>query len=681
MRNAIALVKRHPIPALILLVEVCLLIYFNLFEGKNYMGYDASVYYLQTIETWEQKKLFLDNWEWQTTLCWDSPIILSALLYGILGDVFLSYGLSCIVLIAVFAAVLYGIGTQLALSDRFKLWFFCILFTPYLARIEIGNNLGYFFMMFFDSSAYLIKNCIVFFVLYVSGQIYSKGLGGRNKYWMLISLIAIFVSSMSSGFYVLVFGILPTIICYVICLILNNHLQRNIIINGVYLLLCTVITVIGKISVTLIYAYQSHDTTAVFTTVGQFWDNFFDIFSGIFLLTGIIPEYEDISIFSTYGIGYLFRILLIFLICCGLVVTIYSIKARKAEANYTVINLVSIILVNLLMLMFCYTSYGSPIFEYRYLIIVFIASMLLGILGVQYIITKNSNRVLQILMQSGLCISIITTNLYSYYYLNLSRYDSAFMQTVMGEVDKYDAEVVYYIGDDLPSWVRNIRVLDQKHFYNTGASYNVPLYWGTYTKYADAGQYAGPTILICADEDYQAIPDFIKNKYVYQSRIGDDTLGLYLSDGNPLDYKVGISGEVSLDYMYSPGICTANGSFDREGYFETNGTEGFATWGPYTAVPEGTYQFTLNYEVKSNPNELQQVGEFDVAVDAQRIAVVPLTPGEQSVTLEVDFDGYASTSQLEYRTYVFNGVQLKLKSIEIQMVNTDENQVRGLNND
>lgn len=41
-------------------------------------------------------------------------------------------------------------------------------------------------------------------------------------------------------------------------------------------------------------------------------------------------------------------------------------------------------------------------------------------------------------------------------------------------------------------------------------------------------------------------------------------MGLYLADDNPLDYKVGISGEVSLDYMYSPGIYTANGSFDRK---------------------------------------------------------------------------------------------------------------------
>ena len=668
MRNAIALVKRHPIPALILLAEVCLLIYFNLFEGKNYMGYDASVYYLQTIETWEQKKLFLDNWEWQTTLCWDSPILLSALLYGILGDVFLAYGLSCLVFIAVFAAVLYGIGTQLALSGRFKLWFFCILFTPYLAGIEVNNNLGYFFMMFFDSSAYLVKNCIIFFVLYISGQIYSKGLEGKTKYLALISLIAIYVSSMSSGFYVLVFGILPAIICYVICLILTNHLRRNIIINGVYLFLCAVAAVIGKISVALIYAYQSHDTTAILTSIGQFWDNFLDIFSGLFALTGVIPEYEGISIFSTNGIGYLFRLLLIFLICCGLVIVLYGIKTKRAEVNYTVINLVCIISVNLLMLMFCYTNYGVAIFEYRYLIVVFIGSMLLGVLGIQYIVSTNSNRVLRILIQSGLCISIIATNLYSYQYLNLTRYDSVFMQTVMGEVDKYDAAVVYHIGDGIPSWVRNIRVLDQKHFYNTGLSYNVPFYWGTYTKYADAGQYEGPTILICADEDYQALPDFIKNKYVYQSRVGDDTLGLYLADDNPLDYKVGISGEVSLDYMYSPGIYTANGSFDREGYFETNGTEGFAIWGPYTAVPEGIYQFTLNYEVMSNPNELQQVGEFDVAVDAQRIAVIPLTPGEQSVTLEVDFDGYTPTGQLEYRTYVSTGVQLRLKSVEIVKV-------------
>ena len=128
----------------------------------------------------------------------------------------------------------------------------------------------------------------------------------------------------------------------------------------------------------------------------------------------------------------------------------------------------------------------------------------------------------------------------------------------------------------------------------------------------------------------------------------------------------GVSGDTSLDFMYSKGISkTPNGSFDGQGNFVTDGTEGFATWGPYSSVPEGTYQFTLNYEVVGNPDQLEQIGEFDVAVNAQRIAVVPIEAGKQTVTVEVNFDGYMQTDQLEYRTYVKNGIQLKLQSIEI----------------
>ena len=145
--------------------------------------------------------------------------------------------------------------------------------------------------------------------------------------------------------------------------------------------------------------------------------------------------------------------------------------------------------------------------------------------------------------------------------------------------------------------------------------------------------------------------------------IVDINLGKY-------DYLLDSETNANLRYFYDSGLSTANGAYDSEGNFVTDGTEGFAAWGPYSSVPEGTYQFTLNYEVVGNPDQLEQVGEFDVAVNAQRIAVVPVEAGKQTVTVEVNFDGYMQTDQLEYRTYVFSGVQLKLKSIEINEVDS-----------
>lgn len=132
----------------------------------------------------------------------------------------------------------------------------------------------------------------------------------------------------------------------------------------------------------------------------------------------------------------------------------------------------------------------------------------------------------------------------------------------------------------------------------------------------------------------------------------------------------GIVGDYSVDYFYTYGISTyPYGSFDIDGNFVTDGTEGFATWGPYCAVPKGKYKFTLNYVVVGNDNELEEVGEFDLAVDSERVEMIPLSAKAQSVTLEMDFGEYQSTSSsLEYRCYVMNGVKLKLTSVEIEKV-------------
>lgn len=98
----------------------------------------------------------------------------------------------------------------------------------------------------------------------------------------------------------------------------------------------------------------------------------------------------------------------------------------------------------------------------------------------------------------------------------------------------------------------------------------------------------------------------------------------------------------------------------------TDGTGGYATWGPYVTVPKGTYEFTLCYEVKECSSEV--AGQFDVAVDAAPIAVVDLQTGKNTATLEVTFDETSAGGLLEYRSYVNDGAVIALKSVEIKKI-------------
>lgn len=207
-----------------------------------------------------------------------------------------------------------------------------------------------------------------------------------------------------------------------------------------------------------------------------------------------------------------------------------------------------------------------------------------------------------------------------------------------------------------------------------------PFYWLTETTKLEDPRQEEPNILLLTDEEeIQAISynGALSKILQYEAKKIHEIseYNLYLLNENPftLAKKISDSSIVERDRVnvrfYNAGICVYdNGYFDTEGNFVTDGTSGFATWGPYTSVPEGTYRFTLNYEVLSSPNQELQVGEFDVAVDAQRIACVPILAGEHSVTLEVEFVAPAPTSKLEYRTNAAEGAELKLKSIEINKV-------------
>ena len=95
IKNLFMQAKQHPILSLILLLQVLVIVYINLFRLQYYIGYDCSAYYLQTIEMWRQKTLLPNDWSFQTTLCWDSPAILAMLFYGLTGNIFQIGRASC----------------------------------------------------------------------------------------------------------------------------------------------------------------------------------------------------------------------------------------------------------------------------------------------------------------------------------------------------------------------------------------------------------------------------------------------------------------------------------------------------------------------------------------------------------------------------------------------------------
>ncbi|MBO4242954.1 MAG: hypothetical protein J5883_06720, partial [Clostridiales bacterium] len=70
----------------VLALESFFIVFFNLTQLQYHLGHDTSVYLFQTIESWRQKSLLLEQWEYQTTFAIDSPVILAVFFYGICGN-------------------------------------------------------------------------------------------------------------------------------------------------------------------------------------------------------------------------------------------------------------------------------------------------------------------------------------------------------------------------------------------------------------------------------------------------------------------------------------------------------------------------------------------------------------------------------------------------------------------
>lgn len=666
-----ALIKQHPFLSLLLLIQVGMIVYYNLFQGQYYLGYDASVCYLQAVETWKQKKLFLDNWAWQTTLGWDSPILLAWLFYGFIDDVFVAMGLANLVFIALFCLVLYSIIRQLELSPVATLLFFCIIFTPYMSMPDNANNIQYFFMMYVDSASYLVKVLIVFFLFLVHDRLQTEGIRKFTVCLVAGSYVALLLTSISSGYFALIFAVAPMLTVYIIHGMIHNQWDSSKVRTGIYLLGCILVSLIGKAIASRFFGFESHDTDAVWTALAQFWDNLHSIFVGYLSFTGALPFYEGTNILDKFGVGYLFRFFLGMVILVGAIFGIYQVIKqikRNRLSNYMSMQMAGVILINLLVFVLCYTTYGAAIFEVRYLIIIFVVMAMFAAKWVSQVVFFSKNRSCKVLISLALCTSLILTNAYSYYYIYNSKNEYDTMQSIITEVQKTGAPIVYIVGEELIITARNMRAIDTNHIYRAMNDIYTLHRWGDYEYYEDAGDNSGESVLVCSAETYQTLPAYYISQYRLQATVPNTSIGIYVAERNAIDLTSGIADDYNVDYFYTSGMATYEfGSFDENGNFVTDGTGGYATWGPYTAVPVGTYEFTLHYEVKECLSEV--AGQFDVAVDAVPMGVVDLQAKENTATLEVTFDENSVSGSLEYRSIINEGTVIALKSVEIKKIN------------
>lgn len=637
-------------------LQVVYLIIFNLTQLKYHIGYDASSYYLKAMEMGKQRTIFIDYWIEQTTLFFDSPVPLAAVIFYITGDIFISYGIANIIISAVFLSIFYLILCAFERSFLSKIvclnMVACVYISP---SFNNANDLGYVSSMFSSGNWYVLRSIIILMLIKVVMDL------EEHKFrlaWIIVSGILLVVSGISGGWYLLVTIILPLIAYYIIRMFIKNTYKEVWNIKVLLLVLGGMLVAFGKWIAVYKLNFISKDSNMVLVGLTDFWKNIGSIVLGFMDLISALPHHSDQNALQIEGIIYLMGFFVFLLCVIGFVFAISQVRKNRESKNGM---LVCVAGFNILMFTVLYTTYGAEIFESRYLIPVF---LLLVIMAGAFadalddkLILKKWGFVLVFMVYAVL-------NIYddSVLYKTKNNYD--ILASVAEKAAELEAPVVYVVGDNLNIDSRNLRVIDKDRIYKNinENSYSSMQHWGDYTYLDDAADVPGKNVMITTQEYYGMIPEYIRNKYVLQEQI--DQYEIYAADVNRFDLKSGISGEYGLDYPTSTGFSVAGGAIDDvSGSFVSDGTtEGFVIWGPYETIKSGNYEFILNYEILDC---MDQTAEFIVSIDAGNdvLGSVVLDKEKQQAVVRVAID--QDCDGLEYKVYNYTGTILNVHSFEI----------------
>lgn len=632
---------------------------FNFQLHESHIGFDSSWSYLKAVLMWKEKALFSDAWIDTTSLSLDSATLLAALIYGLTGNLFFSYGLSNLIILSGILLLLYKIAGLMGLDRRVRLLCVNLALCPYLVNgFHIGLELGYLNSVIAGPAFYGVRVLTFLLIMYNFLSLQNERV---TRVGIALSIALCVLAGISSGILIIVLILIPGIAFLAErCLIKNSFsvLKKK---EAIYLYCCLFCTYGGKLIAEKVLKIVTLDTSRSWTSIEKIWTNFGAVIQGLMKLMGVLPVRDTtVWILTKEGLYRLFPLAIFAVALISVVFGARYVLKNLEECNRNVLFCVNILACQFLEFGLFNAQYGSPIFEERYLICAFITIILIvgffvSCLPQKYIVTY--------LIWTVLIGGLMGTNAISDRKYMATTNESWELSAIRDTVSKSDAQVVYLWGDTVDTLGRTLRVYDLGHIYKciptAGGGYH---HFGDYVYYDQNEEYDGPTLLIVPNDVEVNVPEYIMDHY---SKVEELTwVNVFYSEDNPMDFTAGITNDVSIDYPYTTGVFTQNGTWEGRNFL-SDGTGGLIMYGPNADTREGVYDFTLFYEVVNSGNS---DAVFDVALDGGtvQLAVTPLASDQDKVTLEnVSFE---NGHRFEYRIYCEEGTIIKIKKIEINKV-------------
>ena len=637
---------------LILGIQFVFVIYSDLVCVPINMDNDASKTFVRAMEVWKQKTIYLPNWSQMTTLETGNPTILAVFFYGLFKDIYLAYTSANIVMLLLFLCVFYCLFKRLNVNTTGAMFGMVLLMTP----LSFGQLL-YYNMMFYAVGAYSFRMIIPLLMILLLTEDYEN-----LKLWqwiltLLLTCTMVFLCAISTGVYVFITAIFPTIIVYIWMDVLKReHIWSNLFCKSNVSCFAVLITFIAGLGIyysqSLMASGMDKDLISIYdfsTSLGYILPGFMEMF-------GALP-YNGGSIMSLSGVMYMLRMVLA-VIAFGVLVK-YGISCLKNMfQNQNEINdnkaekLITsmLFMIAFVAVIICVaTGTGNQV---RYLLLTMVPVLVFLGCEISNLIQYNKfGRLQKIVFSIAMVVAVVLVVILSDKAVIKGegyppqKSDNEKLMQVRELIDTMPEKQIYFLNDAASA--ENMRLFD----YGSDRVYTSYMLtadeWnGTgvvvhdyYLNITDAASMDENNLMIVNENlaSYDQMPVYLQN--IYTEVDSYQNFHIYKSDKNRLDGVIGYShNEVSKDYCYSDGYVIYQGEIDDIGNLQAVGNDDYVVASPLLGDASGEVCVTMNYE-SALSGELGRLEVWD-GYSHELIAEQTINGAEGSVSIPgISLDG------------------------------------------
>ena len=193
------------------LLEILVLFYYNIFHLRDALDHDFAMVMRHVMEMADRHTLFLPYWNYMSQGEMDESSLIALPVYMLTKNIYLGYAIAGIINVLLWAWVVWRLLSIAGLDRRYRLLALGLIFTAYdFGMLEYTN------MLFFGGAYYVYKVLTPLMLLIIMLTDWK----GRYRIpdiiiAVLYHILLLFIG-MASGTYVLLCGLAPVLICFII---------------------------------------------------------------------------------------------------------------------------------------------------------------------------------------------------------------------------------------------------------------------------------------------------------------------------------------------------------------------------------------------------------------------------------------------------------------------------------